>query len=147
MIVSHVKNSSWPVEISDIGVQDDTTGYRYLYEDAIKAVQRGYLENYDKSKFRLTRDGILFLEEKEVQFRTVTDSLHATFAQIEEENGSYSYRVVIEDELKSSSPKQALTDTLHRIQNEETVASVESHHTGEVFHYEIQTGERLDDES
>jgi len=57
------------------------------------------------------------------------------------------YRVIIEDELKADSFERALVVTLDRIETEETVASVECLSTGEVRHYEIQTGERLDDES
>ena len=54
------------------------------------------------------------------------------------------YRVIIEDELSAESPWAALRSTVERIQSEETVASVECLKTGEVIHYEITTGERLD---
>jgi len=54
------------------------------------------------------------------------------------------YRVIIEEELKAESPKQALINALERIRNEETVSSVTCESTGEVFHFEIQTLERLD---
>ena len=57
------------------------------------------------------------------------------------------YRVIIEEELKADSFKRALVLTLDRVETEETVASVECLSTGEIRHYEIQTGERLDDES
>jgi len=55
------------------------------------------------------------------------------------------YRVIIEDELKAETPWDALRETVERIQSEETVASVEDLETGEIIHYEITTGERLDD--
>lgn len=55
------------------------------------------------------------------------------------------YRVIIEDELKAKTPWDALRETVERIQSEETVASVEDLGTGEIIHYEITTGERLDD--
>ena len=54
------------------------------------------------------------------------------------------YRVIIEEELKAETPKQALNYTLTRIQSEETVASVTCLETDEVFHFEIQTGSQLD---
>ena len=57
------------------------------------------------------------------------------------------YRIIIEEELKANNPKQALVYALERIQTEETVASVMCESTGEIFHYEIQTLQRLDNEN
>ena len=57
------------------------------------------------------------------------------------------YRVIIEDELRAETPLDALRETVERIESEETVASVENLTTGEIFHYEITTGERLDEET
>ena len=54
------------------------------------------------------------------------------------------FRVTIQDELSSRSPLEALVETVERIKNEETAASVECLTTGEVFHFEISTGKRLD---
>lgn len=54
------------------------------------------------------------------------------------------YRIIIEEELKASSPQQALVDALERIRGEETVASVTCESTGEILHFEIQTLEQLD---
>lgn len=56
------------------------------------------------------------------------------------------YRIIIEDETEAETPWHALRQTVERIQSEETVASVEDLRTGEVYHYEITTGERLDNE-
>jgi hypothetical protein len=56
------------------------------------------------------------------------------------------YRVIIEDELTAESPWHALRETVERIKTEETVASVECLSTGEILHYEITTGARLDEE-
>ena len=55
------------------------------------------------------------------------------------------YKVTIEDMVDASSYKVALAKTLQRISCEETVASVEFMPTGQVRHYEIQSGERLDE--
>ena len=55
------------------------------------------------------------------------------------------YRVIIEEELTANSPEEALRATLERVRSEETVASVECLRSGDIHHYEIQTGERLDD--
>ena len=55
------------------------------------------------------------------------------------------YRVTIQDETTAETPWHALRQTVERIQGEETVASVEDLRTGEVYHYEVTTGERLDD--
>jgi hypothetical protein len=54
------------------------------------------------------------------------------------------YRVTIEDELTATSPRQALSNTLQRIRREETVAAVTCLESGEVEHFEIQTGESLE---
>tara|TARA_R100000458_G_C8151385_1_gene158906 strand:+ start:469 stop:660 length:192 start_codon:yes stop_codon:yes gene_type:complete len=55
------------------------------------------------------------------------------------------YQVTIEDRVNATSYKDALAKTLQRIKTEETVASVEFMPTGQVRHYEIQSGERLDE--
>ena len=55
------------------------------------------------------------------------------------------YQVTIEDRVDATSYAEALSMTLERIKTEETVASVEFMPTGQIRHYEIQTGERLDD--
>ena len=56
------------------------------------------------------------------------------------------YRVIIEEELKADGFREALSNSLSRIRDEETVASVECLSTGEIKHFEIQTGEQLDEE-
>jgi hypothetical protein len=53
--------------------------------------------------------------------------------------------VTIQDELKATDFREALAQTLRRVQSEETVASVECMESGEVRHFEIQTGEQLDE--
>ena len=55
------------------------------------------------------------------------------------------YQVTIEDRVTATSYKDALAKTLQRIKTEETVASVEFMPTGQTRHYEIQTGECLDE--
>ncbi len=54
------------------------------------------------------------------------------------------YIITIQDEIQAESFEHALSATLQRFANEETVASVESIKTGDIHHYEIQTGTRLD---
>lgn len=58
--------------------------------------------------------------------------------------GEKHYRVIIEDELTADTPWDALRETIERIKSEETVASVEDLTTGEIIHYEITTGKRID---
>ena len=55
------------------------------------------------------------------------------------------YQITIEDRVKASSFVEALQMTIERIKTEETVASVEFMPTGQIRHYEIQTGECLDE--
>ena len=54
-----------------------------------------------------------------------------------------SYSVEIADELHAENAKEALRETLDRLQSEETDAVVTHLETGEVFHIECQTGEYL----
>ena len=54
------------------------------------------------------------------------------------------YVVTIQDHVKAESFKDALFTTLERFVNEETVASVEWIATGDIHHYEIRSGNRLD---
>ena len=54
------------------------------------------------------------------------------------------YTVTIQDVSGAESPRAALAAFLERVRGEETVASVECESTGEVFHFEIHTGQRLD---
>ncbi|QDP63074.1 MAG: hypothetical protein GOVbin2277_1 [Prokaryotic dsDNA virus sp.] len=54
------------------------------------------------------------------------------------------YIVTIQDEVKAESFKDALFATLQRFADEETVASVEWIKTGDIHHYEIRSGTRLD---
>ena len=56
------------------------------------------------------------------------------------------YQVTIEDRVDATSYRDALIKTLQRTSSEETVASVEFMPTGQVRHYEIQSGERLDED-
>ncbi len=54
------------------------------------------------------------------------------------------YQITIEDTVKASSYAEALSMTLERIKTEETDAHVERMSTGQVKHFEIQSGECLD---
>tara|TARA_Y100001973_G_scaffold106457_1_gene184502 strand:+ start:1490 stop:1678 length:189 start_codon:yes stop_codon:yes gene_type:complete len=55
------------------------------------------------------------------------------------------YRVIIEDEAQAKTPLHAVKQTVERIQTEETMAFVENLDTGEIYYYEIKTGERLNE--
>jgi len=59
-------------------------------------------------------------------------------------NEPNTYIVTIQDHVKAESFKDALFRTIERLVNEETVASVEWIKTGDIHHYEIRSGTRLD---
>ena len=54
------------------------------------------------------------------------------------------YGVTIQDELKAESFEEALWATVRRLIEDETLASVECLQTGEIQHFDMQTGQCVD---
>ena len=79
------------------------------------------------------------------EFRKGTDMLghnHARTAMTNEETIK-TYRIEIIEEIKATSPGEALRGFLDRLENEETEASVEHIATGTKYLLECQTGKKI----